>query len=51
LLADTPERRRQIEAFARLDGIMAIGSAIPSDRAAEVILGCVPSLTNRPEIV
>jgi lipid-A-disaccharide synthase len=51
LLADTPERRRQIEAFAHLDGIMAIGSAIPSDRAAEVILGCVPSLTNRPEIV
>lgn len=47
LLADTLERRRQIEAFARLDGIMAIGSAVPSDRAAEVILGCVPALTNR----
>jgi lipid-A-disaccharide synthase len=51
LMEDTPERRRQIDAFARLDGIMAIGSAIPSNRAAEVILGCVPSLTNRPEIV
>jgi lipid-A-disaccharide synthase len=47
LMADTPERRRQIEAFARLDGIMAIGSAVPSDRAAEVILQCVPALTNR----
>lgn len=45
LLADTPERRRQIEAFARLDGIMAIGTAIPSDRAAEVILEYVPALT------
>ena len=41
LLSDTPERRRQVEAFARLDGIMAIGSAVPSDRAAEVILECV----------
>lgn len=47
LLADTPERRRQIEAFARLDGIMAIGTAIPSDRAAEVILACVPALTKQ----
>jgi lipid-A-disaccharide synthase len=47
LLADTPERRRQVEAFARLDGIMAIGTAIPSDRAAEVILECLPALTTR----
>ena len=47
LLADTPERRRQIEAFARLDSIMAIGTAIPSDRAAEVILACVPALTKQ----
>ena len=40
LLCDTPERRRQIEAFARLDSIMEIGQAIPSDRAAAVVLDC-----------
>jgi lipid-A-disaccharide synthase len=40
LLSDTPERRRQIEAFARLDTIMDIGKATPSDRAAAVVLDC-----------
>ena len=38
LLADTPERRRQIDAFARLDGIMEIGTARPGDRAAALVL-------------
>lgn len=38
LLGDTPERRRQTESFARLDAIMAIGRAIPSERAAALIL-------------
>jgi len=38
LLCDTPERRRQTQAFARLDAIMQIGTARPSDRAAEVVL-------------
>jgi lipid-A-disaccharide synthase len=38
LLGNTPERRRQLDAFARLDAIMQIGSARPSDRAAEVVL-------------
>jgi lipid-A-disaccharide synthase len=47
LLADTPERRRQVEAFSRLDGIMEIGTAVPSDRAAGVILDCAGSL-NQP---
>ena len=37
LLADTPARRRQIDAFARLDGIMGL-PAEPSAKAAEVIL-------------
>ena len=41
LLADTPERRSQIEAFARLDTIMEIGRAAPSDRAAAMVLDCV----------
>ena len=40
LLSDTPERRRQIDAFARLDTIMEIGRAVPSDRAAAVVLDC-----------
>jgi lipid-A-disaccharide synthase len=38
LLGDTPERRRQIEAFARLDVIMEVGKGNPSDRAAAIVL-------------
>ena len=40
LMADTPERRRQTEAFARLDTIMEIGIARPSDRAGTAVLDC-----------
>ncbi len=40
LLSDTPERRRQLTAFARLDTIMDIGTAVPSDRAAALVLDC-----------
>jgi lipid-A-disaccharide synthase len=38
LLADTEARRRQVEAFARLDRIMGLGEARPSERAAAVVL-------------
>ena len=38
LLADSPERKRQLEAFARLDTIMQVGAAAPSMRAAEITL-------------
>jgi lipid-A-disaccharide synthase len=38
LLSDTPQRQRQIEAFGRLDAIMAIGSEAPSDKAAAIVL-------------
>jgi lipid-A-disaccharide synthase len=38
LFGDTPQRRRQLEAFARLDTIMEIGSSAPSARAAEIVL-------------
>ena len=38
LLSDTPQRRRQIEAFARLDALMAIGEGSPSERAAALVL-------------
>ncbi|HZL40265.1 MAG TPA: lipid-A-disaccharide synthase [Pseudolabrys sp.] len=44
LFADTPERRRQIEVFGRLDGIMGIGKGVPSDRAAAVVLDCAGGL-------
>ena len=39
LLADTPERRRQLEDFARLDQVMRIGAANPSKAAAQIVLG------------
>ncbi len=38
LLSDTPERRRQLEAFAKLDTIMEIGSRAPAARAADIVL-------------
>jgi lipid-A-disaccharide synthase len=38
LLSDTPQRRRQVEAFGRLDRIMAPGAAIPSAMAAATVL-------------
>ncbi|MFG1344694.1 lipid-A-disaccharide synthase [Xanthobacter autotrophicus DSM 431] len=38
LLADTPERARQVEAFARFDDIFGILGPSPSSRAAEVVL-------------
>jgi len=38
LLGDTPERRRQIEIFARLDDVMEVGKGSPSDRAAALVL-------------
>ena len=38
LLSDTPERQRQLDAFARLDAVMEIGTVHPSARAAEIVL-------------
>ena len=38
LLTGTPARRRQIEAFGRLDSIMGIGRAAPSSKAAAIVL-------------
>lgn len=48
LLRDTPERQRQLEAFARLDALMEIGSAIPSERAAAAVLACAGRLNQPP---
>jgi lipid-A-disaccharide synthase len=39
LLGDTPQRRRQVEAFATLDSIMEIGARAPAARAADIVLG------------
>jgi lipid-A-disaccharide synthase len=38
LLADTPQRRAQVAALGRLDGVMEIGRAVPSRRAAALVL-------------
>jgi lipid-A-disaccharide synthase len=38
LIEDTPARRRQCAAFARLDAIMEVGSAAPSARAAAIVV-------------
>ncbi len=38
ILGDTAARRRQVEAFGRLDGIMSTGTQSPSERAAEIVL-------------
>jgi lipid-A-disaccharide synthase len=48
LLDETPERTRQLSAFSRLDSIMKIGKAAPSDRAAAVVLDCAGAL-NQPQ--
>lgn len=42
LMADTAERRGQVEAFAELDDIMALGQGSPSERAAAVVLATLP---------
>jgi len=41
LLADTPQRHRQVEAFAKLDAIMEIGSRAPAARAADIVLDTI----------
>ncbi len=39
VLADTPARQRQLDAFARLDGIMSTGGESPSALAADAVIG------------
>lgn len=38
VLDDTTMRRRQVEAFAKIDGIMSTGNQPPSVRAADIVL-------------
>jgi lipid-A-disaccharide synthase len=47
VLEDSPLRRRQVEAFAKLDAIMSTGSATPSMRAADIVLAAMRK-TRRP---
>ncbi|WP_262296919.1 lipid-A-disaccharide synthase [Microvirga sesbaniae] len=37
LLHDSPERRRQLAAFGKLDELMRIGDEVPSERAARIV--------------
>lgn len=41
LLGDSPERRRQLTAFARLDSIMKLDQEAPSTRAAQAVLDVI----------
>jgi lipid-A-disaccharide synthase len=38
ILRDSPLRRRQVEAFAKIDSIMSTGNQPPSARAADIVL-------------
>jgi lipid-A-disaccharide synthase len=46
LMAQSPQRQAQIDAFARLDTIMDCGAASPSGRAADIVLGFANPSTN-----
>ena len=48
LIADTPQRRRQCDAFARLDAVMEIGAAAPSLRAADVVIASARNRSRHP---
>jgi lipid-A-disaccharide synthase len=41
LIGDTPQRRKQVDAFSWLDSIMEIGSRAPAARAADIVLGSI----------
>jgi lipid-A-disaccharide synthase len=41
LLTDTPDRRKQSEAFSRLDEIMEVAKTKPSARTASLVLAAV----------
>lgn len=48
LFADSPERRRQLDAFGRLDEIMDISAEPPSIRAARAVLALIERKTALP---
>jgi lipid-A-disaccharide synthase len=38
VLGDSELRRKQLEAFAKIDGILSTGNQPPSTRAADIVL-------------
>jgi lipid-A-disaccharide synthase len=48
LLGDTPERRRQLDAFARLDTVMDLAGEAPSGRAARAVLALIEGKSALP---
>ncbi|HEU0083658.1 MAG TPA: lipid-A-disaccharide synthase [Bradyrhizobium sp.] len=48
VLEDTPQRQRQLDAFARLDAIMATGGQPPSVRAADIVLETLQKARRSP---
>ncbi len=46
ILGDTPERRRQVEAFETIDAIMSTGKEPPSVRAADIVLATMRKARN-----
>jgi lipid-A-disaccharide synthase len=49
LIGDTPERRRQCAALARLDAAMEIGAMTPSARAATIVLAMAGRPVSSPD--
>ena len=49
LIGDTPQRRRQVDAFSWLDSIMEIGSRVPAARAADIVLGSIRRPSPQPD--
>jgi lipid-A-disaccharide synthase len=47
IMADTPARRRQEEAFKRLDTVLGTGTTTPSARAAQAVLDLVAARRGR----
>jgi lipid-A-disaccharide synthase len=43
IVKDSPQRRRQCEAFATLDAIMQVGGRAPSERAAATVISLARS--------
>ena len=41
VLEQQPLRRRQVEAFAKIDAIMSTGNVTPSTRAADIVLAAM----------
>jgi lipid-A-disaccharide synthase len=49
LIGDTPERRRQCAALSRLDSAMEVGTAVPSARAAGIVLAMAGRPVSSPD--